>query len=137
MVGAHGMGQLLSRIPFPFKKQLKIIPAAAQVMTPLLVYKGVIKADAITLRIYMELTDSIRLVARLSKYPGHCGKLILHGKGFFKYSVPMCSSRSSGHQLPPGRYAGRRCRVGPGITDSGVSKNIQGGSEYMFMSCGT
>ena len=136
-VVAHGMGQLLAAVAVVVQVALVVVAAAAQVVTAFLVEDHVVEADAVALRIDVQLADRVRLIPRVAEGLCHGRQGRVHRLMLAEGAVAVRACAGAGHQRPPRRDAGRRGGVGLRETHTVAAELIQRGREDLLVAGGT
>ena len=74
VVVPHAVAELLARVALLGQKNLVVVLTTTQVVTALLVEEHVVEADAVPLRVDVELSHGIGLVAGVPEGLGHRGQ---------------------------------------------------------------
>ena len=67
VVVPDAVGKLLAGEALLGEEHLEVVPGETQVVTPLLVYQSIVKANPVALRVDVELADRVGLVARVAE----------------------------------------------------------------------
>ena len=135
-VVAHGVGEFLSRVPLVAQEALVVVVAAAQVVATLLAQDDLVEADAVPLRIDVQLAHGVGLVAVVAEHLRHGGQVRVHGPVLVEDAVPVSPGRGPRHQGPPRRDAGRRGRVGLGEEGAVGGQMVEGRREDALVARG-
>ena len=124
-VVAHAVAELPAGEALVAEEQLVVVGHAV-LGAALLVQNHVVEADAVALRVDVQLADRVGLVAGGAKRPGKGGQ-VRHRHAFGEHAVAVGARAGAGHQRAPRRDAHRALRVGVGVADAGAGERVEGG----------